>query len=69
MFSRGYEEPYFLAIDTIMFWYPISLVVPKIPNIPFMDIVTTYLYRLTNSDIRMKIHEIFKMPKTFILIM
>ena len=52
-----------------MFWYPISLVVPKRPNIPFMDIVTTYLYRLTNSDIRMKIHEIFKMPKTFILIM
>ena len=50
-------------MDAITFRYLISIVVSKILEMRFMDVITAYLYGSPDSDIYMKIPEGFKMSK------
>ena len=57
----NYEENYSPVMDTIKFWYLISLIVSKGLDMCLMDVITTYLYGSINTDIYMKILEGFKL--------
>jgi hypothetical protein len=60
-----YEETYSLVIDTITFRFFISLKVTKFLDMRVMNVVTTYLYKLIDDHIYMKITEEYKMPKEY----
>jgi hypothetical protein len=60
-----YEETYSLVIDTITFRFFISLKVTKILDMRVMNVVITYLYKLIDDHIYMKITEEYKMPKEY----
>ena len=57
----NYKETYSPVMDTIKFWYLISLIVSKGLDMCLMDVITTYLYGSINTDIYMKILEGFKL--------
>ena len=57
----NYEENYSPVMDTIKFWYLISLIVSKGLDMRLMDVITTYLYGSIDADIYMKILEGFKL--------
>ena len=52
-------------MDTITFRFLISMVVSERFEMRLMDVVTTYLYGSLDSDIYIKIHEGYKMPKAY----
>ena len=58
-----YEETYSPVMDAITFQYLISLTVSERLDIRLIDVVTTYLYESTNTNIYMKAHEGFKLPE------
>ena len=51
----NYKKIYSLMMNSIMFRYLISLTVSKNLEMRLMDVVTTYLYGLPDSDIFMKL--------------
>ena len=52
-------------MDTITFCFLISMVVSERLEIRRIDVVTAYLYGSLDSDIHIKIHEGYKMPKVY----
>ena len=52
-------------IDTITFCFLISMTVSEKLEIRLIDVVTTYLYRLLDSNNYMKNFERLKMPKAY----
>ena len=58
-----YEETYSPVMDAITFQYLISLTVSERLDIRLIDVVTTYLYESTDTNIYMKAHEGFKLPE------
>ena len=54
-----YDETYSPVMVIITFRYLISLSVSEGLDMHLMDVVTTYLYRMLENDIYMKVHEGF----------
>ena len=61
--SIDFEETYSPVVDATTFRYLISLAVNEGLNIHLMDVVTAYLFGSLDSEIYMKLPEVFKLPE------
>ena len=58
-----YGETYSLVMDATIFRYLIYLAVSEGLDMRLLDVVTTYLYGYIDTNVYMKILEIFKSPE------